>query len=140
MPCCRWTLKAQRPLLPAYPKEIKTLGDHIRKKRLDLGLLQKQVAARIGVAESTVYLWETNRVLPEVRSMPGIINFLGYAPYDPGWSLGQRLKAIRSALGLSQGEFARRVGLDPSTVAKWERGEHRPTKKKREDILRVLWE
>ena len=92
MPCCRWTLKAQRPPPPAYPKEIKKLGDHTRKRRLDLGLRQRDVARQIGVNKDTIYNWETNRTAPEVRFIPGIIHFLGYAPYNPGWTFGQRLR------------------------------------------------
>jgi len=34
--------------------ELKTIGGHIRKRRLDLGLLQKEVALRISVDKSTV--------------------------------------------------------------------------------------
>ena len=70
--------------------------------------------------------------------VPHIIDFLGYAPYDPTWSFGQRLKAIRSALGLSQEQLARRAGLDESTVSKWEREEHKPSKKKWEDVKAFL--
>jgi transcriptional regulator with XRE-family HTH domain len=95
-----------------------------------LGLLQKDVAKRIGANKDTIYNWETNRTEPEVRLIPGIINFLDYAPYDPGWTFGRWLKAVRSALGLSQEQFAKRAGLDESTVSKWEREEHRPTKTK----------
>jgi transcriptional regulator with XRE-family HTH domain len=130
LPCCRWTLKAKRPLHSAYPKEINTLGDHIRKRRLDMGLRQRDVARQIGVNKDTIYNWEMNRTEPEVRLIPGIIKFLGYAPYDPGWTFAQRLKAIRLTLGLSQEQLAKRAGLDESTVLKWEREEHRPSKKK----------
>jgi DNA-binding XRE family transcriptional regulator len=64
-----------------------------------LGLLQRDVARQIGVNKDTIYNWETNRTEPEVRMISHIIDFLGYAPYDPTWSFGERLKAIRSALG-----------------------------------------
>lgn len=33
----------------------------------------------------------------------------------------------RTSLGLSQKESARRLHVDPSTLAKWERGEREPT-------------
>jgi transcriptional regulator with XRE-family HTH domain len=130
LPCCRWTLRAQRPLPSAYPKEINTLGDHIRKRRLDLGLLQREVADRIGVNKDTIYNWETNRTEPEVRLIPHIIDFLGYVPYDPNWTFGQWLQAIRSALGLSQEQLARSARLNESTIAKWEREEHKPSRRK----------
>jgi transcriptional regulator with XRE-family HTH domain len=106
----------------------------MRKRRLDLGLLQKDVASQIGVTKESIYNWETNRTGPEVRLVPHIIDFLGYVPYDPTWPFGQRLRAIRSALGLSQEQLARWAGLDESTVSKWEREEHKPLGKK----LRVL--
>ena len=108
MACCRWTLKAPRPLPSAYPKEIKTLGDHIRKRRLDLGLRQRDVAKQIGVNKDTICNWETNRTVPEVCLIPHIIDFLGYVPYDATWSFGERLRAIRSALGMSQEQMGRR--------------------------------
>jgi DNA-binding XRE family transcriptional regulator len=92
-------------------------------------LLQREVAAQIGVTKETIYNWEMNRTEPEVRLIPGIIAFLGYAPYDPGWTFGQRLKAIRSALASSQEQLAKCVGLDESTIAKWEREGHRPSRK-----------
>jgi transcriptional regulator with XRE-family HTH domain len=91
--------------------------------------VQREVAAQIGVNKDTIYNWETNRTDPEVRLIPHIIDFLGYAPYDPGCSFGERLRAIRSALGLSQDQCAKRAGLDESTIAKWEREEHKPQTK-----------
>ena len=39
--------KITRPINPLYPIELQTLGDHIRKKRLDLAIEQKDVAKRI---------------------------------------------------------------------------------------------
>lgn len=34
------------------------------------------------------------------------------------------LKAIRESLGLSQRGFARRIGVAPKTIARWEAGIH----------------
>lgn len=59
-----------------------TLGGHLRKKRLDLGLRQKKVAERLGVDKDSVYNWETNRYSPSLRVVPRIIQFLGYLPYE----------------------------------------------------------
>jgi transcriptional regulator with XRE-family HTH domain len=84
----------------------------------------------MGVNKDTIHNWETNRTEPEVRMIPHIIDFLGYAPYNPNWPFGERLRAVRSALGLSQEQLARRAELDESTVAKWEREEHRRSKGK----------
>jgi DNA-binding XRE family transcriptional regulator len=59
------------------------MGDHIRQKRLDLGLQQKDVAVQIRVSEASIYNWERNRTAPQVHQIPGVISFLGYDPFPP---------------------------------------------------------
>lgn len=54
---CRWLLRATKPKDSAYPQQIKTLGDKLRARRLDLGLLQKDVARMLGVTEDSVINW-----------------------------------------------------------------------------------
>ncbi len=83
LPFCHITLKTQKPLPSAYPQTLKTLGDHLRKRRFDLDLLQKEVAQKIGVGESTIYNWENNLTKPALRYIPKIVKFLGYESYDP---------------------------------------------------------
>ena len=80
-PFCHVTLRAQKPLAPEYPRELKTLGDHIRRRRLDLGLLQRDVGNIIGVAQGTVMVWEGNRRPIAPRLVPDVLAFLGYEPY-----------------------------------------------------------
>ena len=63
-----------------YPKQLKTLGDHIRARRLDLGLLQKDVAEIIGVTTDTIANWEKNRHHPMRCHYMRINTFLGYSP------------------------------------------------------------
>jgi DNA-binding XRE family transcriptional regulator len=63
---------------------LRTYGDHVRAKRLDSGLLQRQVADIIGVDETTIYNWENNRVEPAAQLVPRIIQFLGYSPLRAG--------------------------------------------------------
>ncbi len=74
------TLTAPLPPDPAYPAELVTVGNHIRKRRLDLKLLQREVAAEIGVSTQTVQYWEAGRHQPAFRHLPAIIRFLGYDP------------------------------------------------------------
>jgi site-specific DNA recombinase len=108
------------------PTEPRTVGDHIRKKRLELQLFQKEVAEQIGVDTTTVFNWEANTSKPEIRYMPAIIRFLGYNPLREGKGWGGRLVRQRVTLGLTQKEAARRLGVDQGTLAKWERGEREP--------------
>jgi transcriptional regulator with XRE-family HTH domain len=129
LPFCRLTLTAAKPKDSAYPASLTTLGDHIRARRLDLGLTQEQAASRIICTEATITNWELNRVQPAIRYLPGIIRFLGYDPNRDRvpQSLGDRLKAHRKRLGLSREKLALLLGTDESNLAGWETGRHRPT-------------
>jgi len=60
----------------AYPKVLKTVGDKIRKRRLDLGLLQREVAERVGVNETTILNWEKNRTQPASKNMNAVKAYL----------------------------------------------------------------
>lgn len=55
-----------------------TIGQHIKKKRLELELTQKGAAARIGVTPATVFNWENGLSQPKVDHLPAIHAFLGY--------------------------------------------------------------
>lgn len=126
-PFCRVTLRRQRPRPSAYPTTVSTIGDHVRRRRLDLGLLQREVAERLGVDHCTVTNWELNRSSPALRSVPRIIGLLGFDPSPPGTSFGERLRAARHRAGCSQEQFARLLGIDPSTLSRWERNLRMPT-------------
>ena len=89
-------------------------------------MLQINVAAKIGVDTTTVFNWEANGSTPEIQYMPAIIRFLGYNPLPIAEGWGDRLVRQRTTLGLSQKESARRIGVDSSTLAKWERGDREP--------------
>jgi len=109
--------------IPVAPQ---TVGYHIRKRRLGLKLLQKDVAEQLGVDKTSVFNWEANTANPEIRYMPAIIRFLGYNPLPAANTLAEQLVRQRTSLGLSQKESAERLGVDPGTLAKWERGEREP--------------
>jgi transcriptional regulator with XRE-family HTH domain len=126
LPCTDITLKARVERKLPYPKELKTWGDHLRKKRLDLGLLRKEVAEQIGVDETSVYHWESNRTQPRIWLRPHLVQFLGYVPYWPLNSMGERIAAARSTLGYSRKRFARLIQVDESTLWRWERGVRNP--------------
>jgi transcriptional regulator with XRE-family HTH domain len=110
------------------PEKLETVGDHLRRRRLTLKLLQRQVAEQLGVNTATIHNWEANVVQPRLHFMPAIIRFLGYNPLPPptpaGW--GERLVSCRTALGISQKELAEQLAVDQGTLARWERGERQP--------------
>jgi len=126
LPFCSLRLKSSKPLSDQYPKEISTLGDHIRKRRLDLRLLQREVAEKIGVNEQTISNWERQRIKPEIRFIARIIEFLGYDPLPQPESFPEKLKTYRLRMGLSQKKLAVKLGIDPSTITRWEISQYRP--------------
>jgi transcriptional regulator with XRE-family HTH domain len=107
---------------------LKTLGDHLLRRRLTLKLLQRDVADQVGVDKTSIYNWENNRSKPGLAYMPAIIRFLGYNPLPPSDKRSDRLVGCRRALGISQKQAAAQIGVDQSTLARWERGEREPTK------------
>ena len=58
--------------------------------------------------------------------MPTIIRFLGYNPLSDSNTLADRLTRYRVSLGITQETLARKLGVDPCTLARWERGDRTP--------------
>jgi ribosome-binding protein aMBF1 (putative translation factor) len=60
----------------------KALGEHLRKKRIELSLSTRQLAEQLGLQEKCSYisLWERNEYYPTERYRTRIIEFLGYDP------------------------------------------------------------
>jgi DNA-binding XRE family transcriptional regulator len=107
-------------------RELSGLGDHIRKKRLDLGLLQRDVVAELGVDADSICHWGIGRSHPKPYLMPRVIEFLGYAPWAAQATLGEWLVMVRRANGLSRKPLAKQLSVDESTVFRWESGRGRP--------------
>jgi site-specific DNA recombinase len=120
------TLYTSARRLMRIPLEPKTIGDHIRKKRFSMKLFQKDAAKMIGVDKCLINNWEGNHTSPHIQFIPAIIKFLGYNPLPPATNWADRLVRHRTSIGMTQGESARRIGVDPSTLARWERGEREP--------------
>ena len=116
LPFCHAELRVVKSKPERYPKELNSLGDHIRSRRMDVSLLQKQVAEQIGVCELTITNWERNESRPAVKCIPAIIRFLGYDPSAQATSFPEQLRAARRAGGLTQKELAREFGVDPTTL------------------------
>ncbi len=114
------------------------MGEHLRKARMDRGLLQRKAAQLIGVSTETVRNWELGHTEPALRCWPAIIAFLGFVPFEVGESLGERIVAWRKLNGMPRSELADRLGVDESTVWRWEAGETEPTGEPRDALGSVL--
>lgn len=130
--------RVPRPQPKDYPKELKTIGDHIRKWRLDYNLLQADVARIQNVCEDSIVGWESRGRTPAMRHMPGIIRMIGYMPVEIDTStFGGRITYYRYINGLTPEEFGQMVCADPSTVRVWEANKNIPYKRGREVVNRI---
>ncbi|MHB8580021.1 MAG: helix-turn-helix transcriptional regulator [Ignavibacteriaceae bacterium] len=130
LPMYHITLKAQKPSYSPYPVSLTTIGDHIKKKRLDLNLFQKDVAKLIGVERDCIYNWENNISKPQIHLLPKIIEFLGYTPdIFSTKTLGEKIIMYRKIHGLSQKKFANILSIDQTTLRRWEKDKYKKIKK-----------
>jgi len=134
------TLQARKPVhKEKYPDFLRTWGDYIKVRRLDLKLTKRQLSLRFNVSDVTIYLWERNKVKPSLTQIPKIIEFLGRDPFEnKADSLAERIKDFRRVRGLSRKKLADQLGIDPSTLEGWETGKHQPTKKLLDKIKSAL--
>ena len=121
-----------------YLGELVSLGDHLRAARLDRRLTQAQAADELDVNEGTVVNWERGHTNPDLRALPRLIAWLGYDPRPAGDTLGQQVRWLRQARGLTREAFAATLGVDPTSVARWESGQSKPIRRYRrllEDLI-----
>jgi DNA-binding XRE family transcriptional regulator len=81
LPRVRIRLECRKP--KHYPENPKTLGEHIRKRRMELGLTRRPAAKALRINPWTVLNWETGQYQPPIRSIQSILAFLGYDPFQP---------------------------------------------------------
>ncbi|HTE01613.1 MAG TPA: helix-turn-helix transcriptional regulator [Mucilaginibacter sp.] len=112
----------KKPVAKAVPENPQTLGEHILKKRLEGGLLQKDVARIMGVSEDCITYWENGRSNPQIRYYPAIIAFLGYYPFTHETkSIAGKLLKIRYSHGWSRKLCAKEFKVDSVTIKRLER-------------------
>ena len=136
LPLVHIRLKALKPKETDF--EPRNLGEHVRKRRLELRLTQKQVAHRLGVNPWTVLNWEKGHTDPPCDAMLRILRWLGYDPYPVPQTLAERMVAKRRAMGWSMKEAAHHVGVDAGTWAAWEAGTAIPKGRFRQLIAEIL--
>ena len=140
MPFTSLRLKAPRPrsLPRGYPTTLGTLGDHLRKNRLDLGLQQRTVAKRLGVRVETIGRWEKGLARPLPRHYGHILAFLGYDPEPVGEGVLARLNAARRRLGLTLAQLAEWTGFDEGSLTRWLNQSRHPSPRMAGRLLKAL--
>ena len=129
-------LKSLKPV--PYERVPQTLGQHLKKRRVELGLCQRDLRKRFKLEKETYATWEKDRCYPAMRHWPGIIEFLGFDPNPTPCLLGERLKAFRRSQGLSRRAFASLLGVDEATLWRWETDRLKPEHERHVEALRKL--
>jgi transcriptional regulator with XRE-family HTH domain len=114
------TLKCLKPKEPEF--EPRTLGGHLKLRRLQRKLSQIEAARTLEVNLSTILNWEKDHTKPAAEAMPALLQFLGYDPLPMPKTLPERLLAKRRAMGWSIREAARQFKVDPRAWRDWEQG------------------
>jgi len=123
VPFCRGvplTLKAQKP--KGYSGQPETLGEHLKKRRRELRLFQREAAAMMGIAVETLINWEKDRTRPVAAQFRPVVAFLGYDPTPDPRTLAERLEAKRRALGVTFDQVAQYLGWDRATLNRYVHG------------------
>ncbi|MDE2184906.1 MAG: helix-turn-helix transcriptional regulator [Alphaproteobacteria bacterium] len=60
------------------PRQPITIGEHLRKRRAELGLTQTEAAARLGVSLFCLWRWEHEKAQPRQEHQEALAAFLGY--------------------------------------------------------------
>ncbi len=118
-------LTGKRPLKLPYPEALTTIGHHIRKVRYERGLNLPQASKIMQISKATILNWEMGHSEPCVKSIPKIIEFLGYLPFDDesDQSIGKRLWRYRMREGISIKQLGKLIRSDGVTIARIERNE-----------------
>ena len=123
MPFCRqtpFTLKALRA--KDYSETPQSLGGHLKKRRRELDLLQREVAERMDIGTDTYANWEKGKTEPVAAQFRPVVEFLGYDPTPAPETLAERLKAKRRQLGVTFSQVARYFGWDEGTLTPYLNG------------------
>ena len=143
-------LQPRVAFLPFGPKVLKTLkprswillprtlGEHLKKRRHESGLFQRDLRIRFNLEKETYANWEKDRRSPAMKHWPGIIDFLGYDPNPEPRTLGEQLLAYRRRHRLSRVALARHLCVDGTTLWRWEAGRRKPVRQAHIDAIGVL--
>jgi transcriptional regulator with XRE-family HTH domain len=114
------------------------LGGHLKKRRRELGLLQREASERMGIQRDTYVNWEKGRTEPVASQFRPIVAFLGYDPTPEPQTLAERVEAKQRRLGASLAQVARYLGWDPGSLKRYLDGTWRISLNRRDALEAFL--
>lgn len=130
------TLKAQKP--KDYAENPQSLGEHLKKRRKELGLLQREAGERMGVSAETVANWEKDKTKPIPTQFRPVVAFLGYDPTPTSVSLVERFEAKRRELGVTLEQVAKYLAWDEGSLRRYLKGMWRLSSQRADALERFL--
>ena len=145
----RFPLLAPRKLLDAQkfnirytdPSQITEIADKLRWYRYQHALMQKEVAEQIGIDRNTyIHYEEYGRDYYPIEHMEKLAELYDVPVEEllDGYNLflykgqGEQIQKIRQGLGLTQKQYAQRLGVSFDNLRKWEQNRVR--------IYKSTWE
>ena len=149
MEILRFPLLAPRKLLDAQkfnirytdPSQITEIADKLRWYRYQHALMQKEVAEQIGIDRNTyIHYEEYGRDYYPIEHMEKLAELYDVPVEEllDGYNLflykgqGEQIQKIRQGLGLTQKQYAQRLGVSFDNLRKWEQNRVR--------IYKLTWE
>jgi transcriptional regulator with XRE-family HTH domain len=113
-------LKAKKP--KDYSEVPQSLGEHLKKRRRELALLQREAGERMGITKETVANWEKDKTKPVPSQFKRVMAFLGYDPTPAPATLAERFEAKRRHLGATLEQVAQYLGWDEGSLRRYIKG------------------
>lgn len=143
LPFCYFAIRVRAERLKAFiikKKGVKctplTLGEHLKKHRLTLGLRQEDVASHLGTLREVYERWERDIRMPIISEWPSLLRFLGYYP-STGISESEIVLKARRCQGFDQKTMASAIGVAPEIYRKLEKGSTCPSAEVRMRIMEL---
>ncbi|MDM1048335.1 helix-turn-helix transcriptional regulator [Sphingobacterium hotanense] len=139
LPSLLFKLEFRKPIHQNYPQNPTTIGEHLRKKRIDSDLSQAELAKILGVSTDCLTYWENNRSSPQITYYPRIHHFLGfYTTTFNETKFCDLLRSYRWKDGFSFRALGSLLKVDATTVRAWEKGLSLPSRKMNEKLVAVF--
>jgi transcriptional regulator with XRE-family HTH domain len=127
------------------PDSLSTPADRIRSVRYQKNWTIAQLAEMTGISPEEICYIENGVHVPRVPTLQLLANasestvwYLGSYETLPEDAMGQKIKKARLFQGWTRAEFAQRLGVNESTVIKWENGKWHPGEKYQRVLLEFI--
>lgn len=139
MPFSELSVTLPLPDKRPFPKELQTVGNHIKSARLSRNILIKDVCSLLRINRETLRGWELGLFEPHVSHYPLIISFLGYNPCQFEIdTIAGKIKNYRYQHGLTQKQFGDLLNTEASVVWQWESNGRPPIARTQKRIFDLI--